>query len=112
MQTKSLGAELAQASNLRQYHLYMISGGKSNSVNYQGHMLVSYSKEFADKRGGGNGKSKSMTIFDYIKDNRDRAFYSKDLVKALREKSIKPTDIMTNVRRFEKSGHVYVRGYG
>jgi hypothetical protein len=99
------------SSNLRQYHLYMISSGKTYSVNYQGHMLVSYSKEFTDKRGGGNGKSKSMIVFNYIKDNRDRAFYSKDLVEALRESGIKPTDIMTNVRRFEKSGHVYVRGY-
>lgn len=97
--------------NLRQFHLYMLSPDKATPVNYQGHMLVSYSKEYADRRGSVNGKSKSMIVFDYIKDNKDRAFYSKELVEALKDKGIKPRDIMTNVRRFEKSGKVYVRGY-
>jgi DNA-binding MarR family transcriptional regulator len=100
-----------KTSNLRQYHLYMLRPDKAKSVNHQGHMLVAYSKEFADRRGGVGGKSKSMIVFDYIKDNRERAFYSKELVEALKEKSIKPSDIMTNVRRFEKNGLVYVRGY-
>lgn len=97
--------------NLRQFHLYMFSPDKAKSVNHQGHMLVSYSKEYADKRGSVNGKSKSMTVFDYIKENKDRAFYSKELVEALKDKGVKPCDIMTNVRRFEKAGQVYVRGY-
>ncbi len=98
-------------SNQRQYHLYMTRHGKARSVNYQGQMLVTYSKEYADRRGSVYGKSKSMIVLDYIKDNRERAFYSKELVNSLKDKGVKPTDIMSNVRRFEKKGIVYVRGY-
>ena len=100
-----------KTSNLRQYHLYMARPGKTTSVNFQGKMLVTYSKEYADRRGSVNGKSKSMIVLDYIKDNRDRAFYSKELVETLKDKGVKPSDIMSNVRRFERSGLVYVRGY-
>ena len=100
-----------KTSNLRQYHLYMINAGKAHSVNYQGKMLVAYSKEYADKRGSVETKSKSMVVLDYIKANYDKAFYSKELVEILKDKGIKPSDIMSNVRRFERKGLVYVRGY-
>jgi hypothetical protein len=33
------------------------------------------------------------------------------LVEALKDKGVKPGDIMSNVRRFERNGFVYVRGY-
>jgi hypothetical protein len=100
-----------KTANLRQYHLYMLRVGKTASVNHFGQMLVAYSKKYADKRGGSGGKSKSMIILEYIEKNRDRAFYSKELVEALKDNAIKPSDIMTNVRRFERNGTVYVRGY-
>lgn len=82
-----------------------------NSANFQGQKFVTYSKEYADRRGGISGQSKAKMILGFIEKNRDRAFYSKELVDALKDKGIKPSDIMSNVRRFEKKGIVYVRGY-
>jgi hypothetical protein len=98
-------------SNQRQYHFYMTRPAKVNSTNFQGQKFVTYSKEYADRRGGVNGQSKAKMILDFIEKNRDRAFYSKELVDALKDKGIKPSDIMSNVRRFEKKGMIYVRGY-
>lgn len=98
-------------SNQRQYHLYMTKPAKANSVNFQGQKFVAYSKEYVDLRGGANGQSKAKMILDFIEKNRDRAFYSKELFEALKDKGVKPSDIMSNVRRFEKKGMVYVRGY-
>ena len=40
--------------------------------------------------------------------NKDKAFYSVDIVKAL---GIKPVDVMCNMRRYERKGLVFIRGY-
>lgn len=98
-------------SNQRQYHFYMAKSAKVNSTNFQGRKFVAYSKEYADRRGGLNGRSKAKIILGFIEKNRNRAFYSKELVEALKGNGIKPSDIMSNVRRFEKKGIIYVRGY-
>ena len=52
--------------------------------------------------------SKADEILYYLLNNKEKAFYSNDIVKAL---GVKSCDIMANVRRFEKKGLVYVRGY-
>jgi DNA-binding MarR family transcriptional regulator len=53
-------------------------------------------------------ESKANRILNYLMNNKEKAFYSNDIVKAL---GVKSCDIMANVRRFEKKGLVYVRGY-
>ena len=100
-----------KTSNLRIFHLYVFRPGDTNLLNLNGQTFVFYSKEYADRRGSVDRKSKSMTVLDFIKANSDKAFYSKELVDILKAKGIKPCDIMSNVRRFERIGLVYVRGY-
>lgn len=92
-------------SNLRSYHLYILRPKHKDSLRVKGILYVKYKK--VDKR----GKSKSQMILGFLERNCDRAFYSKELVEALKEKGVKPCDIMTNVRRFERKGWIYVRGY-
>jgi len=53
-------------------------------------------------------KSKASKILNFLQENKDKAFYSKDITEELKVKSC---DIMSNVRRFERNGLVYVRGY-
>ena len=53
-------------------------------------------------------ESKAEKILMFLKKHGHRAFYSTEIVKELK---IKPTDVMPNVRRFEKKGLVFVRGY-
>lgn len=97
-------------NNQRQYHSYMLGPAGVASINFLGQPFVAYSREYLDKRGALNGISKAELIRVFI-ENHDRAFYSKELVAALKDKGVKPSDIMSNVRRFEKKGMIYVRGY-
>lgn len=53
-------------------------------------------------------KSKARMILEFLEKNKDRAFYSVDIVKALK---IKPADVMCNMRRYERKGLVFIRGY-
>jgi hypothetical protein len=98
-------------SNQRQYHAYLLGPVGTTSIYFQGQKFVAYNKKYLDKRGSLSGKSKAQRVRELIEANRDRAFYSKELVEALKDKGMQPSDIMSNVRRFEKKGLVYVRGY-
>jgi len=48
---------------------------------------------------------------DFLRVNSDRAFFTTEMVKVLSSKSVKQSDVMSNVRRWEKKGFVLVRGY-
>jgi hypothetical protein len=100
-----------RVSTQRQYHSYLLGPVGVASTFFMGQKFVAYGKEYLDKRGALNGKSKSLVIREFIEKNRDHAFFSKELVEALKDKGVKPSDIMSNVRRFERKGLVYVRGY-
>jgi hypothetical protein len=75
-----------------------------------GREFVKYAKEHLDVRGGGK-VSKAQRILNFIEENRDRAFFSTEIASALKKYGVKVRDVMANVRRFEKKGLVYVRGY-
>lgn len=92
-------------SNLRSFHLYVLRPEGVNSLEIRSSRFTTYKK--LEKR----GESKAGVILKFLEENRDRAFYSNELAEALKEKGVKPSDIMTNVRRFERKGLIYVRGY-
>jgi len=97
------------SSNTRPYHLYVLKREK-DSFRIGGHEYVGYSEEHLDARGG-RGKSKAKMILNFIEQNRDKAWYSTEIAEALKEKGVKVSDIMANVKRYERKGLVYVRGY-
>jgi len=94
----------------RPYHLYVLRPEGVDSLLLDGRRFVKYAKEYLDVRGGGK-KSKAKLILEYLEAHRDSAFFSKDLAEALKDYGVKVRDVMSNVRRFEKRGVVYVRGY-
>lgn len=53
-------------------------------------------------------ESKASKVLNFLKQPKDKAFYSIEIRKEL---EVKSPDIMTNVRRFEQRGLMYVRGY-
>jgi len=69
--------------------------------------FVKYDKRKKDGRSK-EVESKASRILSFLQENTDKAFYSKDITEELKVKSC---DIMSNVRRFERKGLVYVRGY-
>jgi len=94
--------------NLRLYHLYLLKTGSSDS-------LVVGNQEFSSYRRSDYPlplpESKASCIFNFIKSNSRRAYFSTEIVKALSRNEVKPSDIMSNVRRWERKGLVFVRGY-
>jgi len=94
----------------RPYHLYLLKPEGKEFAAIEGRRFVSYDKKYLDVRGGGK-VSKAKRILDYVQKNQDKAFFSTDIAEALKDYSVKVRDVMSNVRRFEEKGLVYVRGY-
>ena len=98
------------SATTRSYHLYVLKPEGMNSLLIDGHEFVKYSEEYLDVRGGGK-LSKAQRILNFLNSQRDRAFFSTEISEALKEHGVKIRDVMSNVRRFEQKGVVYVRGY-
>ena len=94
----------------RPYHLYLLKPEGKDLVLVDGREFVKYAKEHLDVRGGGQ-VSKAQRVLNFIKKHRDQAFFSTEIAEALKKHEVKVRDVMSNVRRFEKKGLVYVRGY-
>lgn len=94
----------------RPYHLYVLKPDGRNSLHLHGQEFVEYDKEYLDARGGGE-KSKAQMVLDFLKENSSEAWFSTQVAEALEDKGVKTSDVMANVRRYEKKGLVYVRGY-
>jgi hypothetical protein len=50
-------------------------------------------------------------VLEYLKEHADRAFFSKEIADSLKESGVRISDVMSNARRYERQGLVYVRGY-
>jgi hypothetical protein len=98
------------SQNTRPYHLYLLKPKGKDSVRLGSHDFVKYDREYLDARGGGK-LSKAQMILNFIEKHKDMAYFSTEIVEALKNKGVLVRDIMSNVRRFEKRGLVYVRGY-
>jgi len=98
------------SQNTRPYHLYILRPERVDSLVLDSRRHVKYAKDYLDARGGGK-KSKAKFILEYLEEHGDHAFFSKDIAEALKGYGVEVRDIMSNIRRFEKKGLVYVRGY-
>jgi len=96
--------------NLRSYHLYILKPKRVDRLQVGGNEYVSFSRRYLDVRGGGV-RSKAAFIREFLESNLGRAFYSTQVVEALKDNGVRIADVMSNVRRWEKRGSVYVRGY-
>lgn len=94
--------------NTRAYHLYFYRPMRTSAL-IKGLRFVQYSKKHLDKRS--SRVSKAKLVREFLRENSDRALYSTELTKALKDKGVKQSDIMSTLRRAEKKGLVYVRGY-
>jgi hypothetical protein len=96
--------------NTRSYYLYVLKPDRMDSLQLDGHEFVAFDRKFLDVRGGG-AKSKAQIILDFVKEHADKAWFSKEIAESLKSADVKISDVMANVRRFEKNGLIYVRGY-
>lgn len=99
-------------NNLRPFHLYILKPKKKKELFLDGQRYVTYSPKYLDVRGKKKkGGSKAQRVLSFLKVNHNKAWFSIDIVEALKDQGIKISDVMANIRRFEKKGLVYVRGY-
>jgi hypothetical protein len=50
-------------------------------------------------------------VLEYLKEHAGKAFFSKEIADSLKDSGVRISDIMSNARRYERQGLVYVRGY-
>ena len=95
-------------TNLRSYHLY-IRNPKEN----RGDKGVGNTRFVFYQRSTVNAslRSKAKMVLEYLKGHADRAFFSKEIADSLKESGVRISDVMSNARRYERQGLVYVRGY-
>ena len=96
--------------NLRPFHLYALKPAGMDHLQSNGHRLVGFSETAKDPRGG-NGQSKVRKILEFLRAHGESAYFSKKIVEALKAEGVRAGDIMANLRRYERQGLVYVRGY-
>ena len=56
-------------------------------------------------------ENKSQLILACLRENPERAFYTTQIAQRLRDKGVTIRDISCNLRRYEKRGLIYFRGY-
>ena len=95
--------------NLRSFYLYTLKTENVNSLVLDGVEFISY--EASGDYSSNGVYSKASLILRFLKDNAQRAYFTTEIVKALADAGVKPSDVMSNVRRWEKKGLVFVRGY-
>jgi DNA-binding MarR family transcriptional regulator len=83
-----------------------------NTASVKGFKIVGNTTfvEYEESKNGSAG-SKAKLILEFIKSHGDQAYFSKEIVEALKESGIRATDVKSNVRRFERRGLIFVRGY-
>ena len=84
--------------NTRSYYLYVLNPGEQELLTLDGVRFVSFADEYADKRGA-KAASKAQLILSLLRDNPDKAFFSKSVYEALKDRGVKMGDVMATVRR-------------
>jgi len=67
---------------------------------------VQYDDRYLDKRN--RSTSKARLILNLLRDHPDKAFFSKEIAEELKPLGVKISDSMSNARRFERKGLIYI----
>lgn len=93
---------------LKHYHLYIIPEEPCDSLQIGNRKFVKYDRAVHAWK---YDKIRAQLVLQFLREHPQRTFFSKQIFEALKEKGAKREDIMTNVRRFQRNGLLYVRGY-
>jgi hypothetical protein len=90
--------------NLRKYYLYILKPEDKDSVEFQGMRFVKYNKGIEKP----SKESKANILYQFLERNKESTFFSKEIAEALKDRGIKPSDVMTNIRKLERKEN-YIR---
>jgi hypothetical protein len=91
--------------NTRSYYLFVLQDG-SDATDVENLTFLSFSKTPRTVK-----PNKAQIILNFLRENGDRAFYTSELAKLLKNQGITIRDIAPNLRRYERKGHIFFRGY-
>jgi hypothetical protein len=91
--------------NTRLYHLYLLDNRHDETV-VDNIRFLTFAKTPKIQR-----ENKSQLIMQFLRDNPDKAFYTTQIVQKLKDKGVTIYDMACNLRRYERKGLVYFRGY-
>jgi len=97
-------------THIRPYHLYVLAPPDKDSLTIEGRRFEGYSGVNSDPRVRG-GESQAARVIRYLREHRGEAFFSVEVAEALSGEGVKQGSVMSSVRRAERKGLVYVRGY-
>jgi hypothetical protein len=92
--------------NTRVFYLYSLATDHYDETVINNIRFLTYTKTPKMKR-----ENKSQLILAFLRENADRAFYTTQIVEKLKDKGVTIRDMACNLRRYEKKGLIYFRGY-
>jgi hypothetical protein len=91
--------------NTRSYYLFVLNSG-SEETEAENLRFLSFTKTPRIVK-----PNKSQLILRFLRDNVDRAFYTSEIAKQLKGQGITIRDVAANLRRYERKGQAFFRGY-
>jgi hypothetical protein len=91
--------------NTRSYYLFILQNG-SDETDLENLRFLSFSETPKIVK-----PNKTQIILSFLRENVDRAFHTSELAKLLKDQGIAIRDIAPNLRRYERKGHIFFRGY-
>jgi len=101
----SFAGRAGTSYNTRFYHLYLLDNRHDETI-IDNIRFLSFAKTPKIQR-----ENKAQLIMQFLRDNPDKAFYTTQIGERLKDKGVTINDMACNLRRYEKKGLVYFRGY-
>jgi hypothetical protein len=91
--------------NTRSFYLFVLGNGGEEAV-ADNIRFLSHSRTPRTVK-----PNKAQLVLNLVKQNCDKAFYTTEIAGRLKESGVTIRDVGVNLRRYEKRGQIYFRGY-
>jgi hypothetical protein len=91
--------------NTRSFYLFVLGNGGQETV-ADNVRFLSHSKTPKTEK-----PNKAQLVLNFLRENGDKAFYTTEIAARLKDRGVTIRDVGVNLRRYEKRGQVYFRGY-
>jgi hypothetical protein len=102
---KTFAGRAGHRYNTRLYHLFILQNG-ADETELENLKFLSFVRTPKISK-----PNKSQLILSFLRNNFDRGFYTTQIAEKLKGEGVTIRDISCNLRRYEKRGLIYFRGY-
>jgi hypothetical protein len=105
VRNRTLAGRAGSTFNTRSFYLYAIGNGSEDNL-IDGLRFLSFLQTPKMAK-----HDKAQLVLNFLRENANNAFYTSEIAGKLKDKGVTIFDIATNLRRYERKGMVYFRGY-